>query len=312
MPLSHSPPTQKRRGLWIPLAAAGSTTLVLASLVGWLTLSYVDADANASSQTGQAHLAVAPPAKQADAPQPAQPSSAAPAKSHVGSSVVASGASKIVAPAAKLQIDTPDDSALDDGSLESAPDCSTVLGNAQIEPTTDQTVISATLGEAERALRYGNVKGAHAVFCKAVALDDQNFRAAIGLAQTLLIRRDAKAAAKWAQTAGMLPSEYPRRAKNILGDALARLGQIQEARQLWYEAGPIPNPSDEQLYLYMRKTQERAASAFANHDYHRAERLYRRVLIIEPDNRVARRQLVRTLQKLKQYAAALYWANIEL
>jgi tetratricopeptide (TPR) repeat protein len=183
------------------------------------------------------------------------------------------------------------------------------LGGYEVMPTGDITVIEATLNRAERALRYGLIKDAHTVFCKAVGLAPDNFRASLGLAQLLLIRRDAKASAYWAEHATSLESEYPRRAKNALADALVRLGRIDEARILWLEAAPIPNPTPKQLYDYMRKTQSLAAAALGDHAYHRAERLYRRIVVLEPDNTIARRQLAKTLLKQRLYEAAKFWMS---
>ncbi len=196
-----------------------------------------------------------------------------------------------------------------DGSLRTVPTCVETLGNAKVEPSADEAEVMLVVLRAEKALRFGNVKGAHAVFCRAVAMAPENFRATFGLAQLLLIRRDAAAAVNWAKRAAALPSEYKRRALNVQADALVRLGRQDEARALWLEAATIAEPTPTQLDAYVNKTRVMAGRALKSRDYNRAERLYRRVLAFDPDSRQTQRKLAMALERLGEVDAARYWAR---
>ena len=194
-----------------------------------------------------------------------------------------------------------------DNSLHKAPTCKQVLGSASFKPTKDTDRIRATVKRAERALRNGNTKGAHAVFCTAVSLGPNNYRAAMGLATLLLIRRDAEASAKWARRALELSLDRPRRAKNALADALVRVGREREARTLWLEAAPEPNPNTQQLNAYIVRLRDLAHAASKHYDQHSMERFYRRIISLQPENKWAVGQLAATLRRMKQPEAAEFW-----
>jgi tetratricopeptide (TPR) repeat protein len=215
-----------------------------------------------------------------------------------------------VAPSgAKKPLSTAVDSTSVDGSDQQAPSCEEALGHARIEPTDDEATVNQTLAEGDKAFLQGNVKGAQAVFCRAVALDPGNFRATYSLAQALLARRDATAAEKWAKEASDLPSDYASRAANLRGDALVRLGRVEAAKQLWLDAANVSANSPKELESYLYDLKVSAARAFNHKDYNNAESLYRRVLTFDAQHEVSRRRLVVTLGRLKQPAAAQFWAK---
>lgn len=194
-----------------------------------------------------------------------------------------------------------------DGSLRTAPTCEQALGNPQVSASDDAAAVERIVVQAERVLRRGNVKVSHTLMCKALAMDGQSARAMLGLSQVLLARRDAAAAARYCRLASKLPGAPQAEVRTLLGDAVVRLGKSEVARDLWVGGGADPKTHSADIQRYGRETHEDAATALARKDYHQAERLYRRVLTLAPENNMARRKLAVTLEGLRLFSAAQYW-----
>ncbi len=188
-----------------------------------------------------------------------------------------------------------------DGSLAKAPTCAEALGKHQVAPSDDAAAVERIVEQAEAALRNGKDKISHTLICKALAMDEKSALATLGLARVLLARRDAKAAAEHAQSAAELPGAPVAEVRAVLGDAVVRLGNEQAARLLW--AGKNGQSPD------LESMREDAMLAYRTKDYHRAERLYRRVLTFDPTDDKARRQLALSLERLRVFGAAAYWAK---
>jgi Flp pilus assembly protein TadD len=148
----------------------------------------------------------------------------------------------------------------------------------------------------------GNWDPAERAFCRAIREPDAGPTTRLELAQALLFRRDSSAAAKWAEE---VSTQDPgnTRARELLGDALVRLGRSDEACSAWLFASKLPITSMGQRDF------EEAEQAAKQLDFARAERFYRRVAGCQPNHALAHAKLAATLTKLGQQNAARHWAR---
>jgi tetratricopeptide (TPR) repeat protein len=154
----------------------------------------------------------------------------------------------------------------------------------------------------------GRVDDAQLAFCKAARWNADNPQPHIDLAQLFLIRKDGAAAAEEAKSAVELdPSSS--RALSLLGDGLVRVGDHEGAKAAWLKAAGI-DPSDAPRFkaLLTRNLHEADAS-LKNKDVARAERFFRRAIVLDPDNMEASRGLAGVLNQLGDGAAAVRWAQ---
>lgn len=192
-----------------------------------------------------------------------------------------------------------------DGSLRRARSCEQLTKQPSGRPDQAEKYVA----EAEKLFIYGKTSQAHRLYCLTAKLAPDNAKAAIGLAQLLLVERDAQRAAKWAERALELEPHNLRTVKNTLGDSLVRLQQPEAARTLWFDAAGIPEPTSEQQARYLAMRQAQASAAFKRKDYQRAERLYRRVIALDPGNRTAMSRLATILNRSGHPEAAIVWTK---
>jgi tetratricopeptide (TPR) repeat protein/DNA-binding response OmpR family regulator len=164
------------------------------------------------------------------------------------------------------------------------------------------------LQRARRELVRGDLDAAQRAFCLATQADTNNGDAMTGLARLLLLRRDARAAAEWARRAVKLrPDDVQARA--LLGDALARTGDLDTARAAWLAStGAAPN-DPASLRAAVRYSMDVAERALEQRDSARAERFFRRSALLDSRNPEAALGLARALVLIGDLPAARAWAD---
>jgi tetratricopeptide (TPR) repeat protein len=154
----------------------------------------------------------------------------------------------------------------------------------------------------------GNVDDAQAAYCKAFAWDRANVDRHVGLGRLFLVRRDWEKAAGYGERALELDPEN-RSALGVVGDAWAALHRTDEARAAWLAAEKKPNPSRRDLRLIARRSLALAKRVEHMKDFLSAERLYRRVLLLDPQHPDATKGIARCLLRVGDYEAAEAWAH---
>jgi len=153
------------------------------------------------------------------------------------------------------------------------------------------------LRAARRNLVQGNTDASEREFCLAIRADASNPNLPIELAQLLLLRRDAAAAARWAEQALRLD---PRSSLglSVLGDALVRTGELGKARTAWLASAHVAADDPAEVLKYVQRSLAEAERALQERDPARAERHLRRVLAFEPENVAAHTKLAIALGRL--------------
>jgi Flp pilus assembly protein TadD len=159
-----------------------------------------------------------------------------------------------------------------------------------------------------KALVQGKVDEAQLAYCKAVRWDDKNPQTHIDLAQLLLIRKDGAAAAREARRAVELdPSSA--RAQSLLGDGLVRIGDHEGAKQAWLRAAGVDPNDSVKLGALLERNLREAEASLKKKDVSRAERFFRRAIVLDPESLPASRGLAACLNQLGDGAAAVRWAQ---
>jgi tetratricopeptide (TPR) repeat protein/DNA-binding response OmpR family regulator len=195
-----------------------------------------------------------------------------------------------------------------DGSGRKAPDCKTLFGS---DPPPAGYYPGAAWQEVKggrSAIVRGDLGAAQASFCRAVRWDNANAEIAMQLAQVLLLHRDGAQALEWARKAASID---PRslRTKETLGDALARMGEEDEARAAWFAAAKI-DPSDQRGVRGLVMREVRAADrALKGRELVVAEKYFRRAALLEPRSWAAMVGLSYVLLELGEVKPAVVWAE---
>jgi tetratricopeptide (TPR) repeat protein/DNA-binding NarL/FixJ family response regulator len=159
-----------------------------------------------------------------------------------------------------------------------------------------------------KALVQGKVDDAQIAFCKAARWDAKNPQTHIDLAQLLLIRRDGAAAAAEARKAVDLDPNSGR-AQSLLGDGLVRIGDHEGAKQAWLLAAGVDATDALKFQALLDRNLREAEASLKKKDVSRAERFFRRAIVLDPDNLPASRGLAACLNQLGDGAAAVRWAQ---
>lgn len=189
-----------------------------------------------------------------------------------------------------------------------APTCASLLDALQLDAGNfpgaayEQQVLGA------KALVQGRVDDAQLAYCKAVRWDAQNPQAHIDLAQLFLIRKDGAAAAEEARKAVELDPKSGR-AHSLLGDGLVRIGDHVGAKQAWLLAAEVDADDAGKLQALLLRNLREAEASLKKKDISRAERFFRRAIVMDPDNLAASRGLAACLNQLGDGAAAVRWAQ---
>ena len=125
----------------------------------------------------------------------------------------------------------------------------------------------------------------------------------------MLLRRDGGKAIEWANK-GLALDPTSQRGQGILGDGLARVGQYDQAKVAWLKSMRLEPSSDPQQFKALSFSSLREAQAsMKRRDFARAERFFRRAVVLDGDNAPASNGLADTLLKLGDTVSALRWAN---
>jgi tetratricopeptide (TPR) repeat protein len=192
-------------------------------------------------------------------------------------------------------------------SSVTTPNCSQTLGSAFVEKL-DPAGAATENQVGQRALVRGDLDAALAAFCKAALWDGGTLERRLNLANLYLIRRDGEHAVEEAARALELDPKNAR-ALEIRADAWARLGKVVDARRA-YLAGAQRFESDEAAAKwFVRRDLDAAERSLKARDYARAEKLFLRVVVFEPEHVVATLGVATCLEKLNDHAGAEAWTR---
>ncbi len=202
----------------------------------------------------------------------------------------------------------PDDGRTADGSNHAAPACRDLVAENPPPAGFNPVAALAEMRAARSAIVRGDLRAAQLGFCRAAEFDPKKGEIALQLTHVLLLVRDGQQAAEWAERAvQQLPRE--RKAKETLGDALARVGAHAEARAAWFEgAGIDASNAAGHRALFMRGLKDADRSVRAR-DYVAAERYFRRAAVLDPSSVPAAAGLAYVLTMLGDAAPAVVWAR---
>lgn len=308
-----SPPprlsTRKRLGITKPMAGllvglACAQGLLIAWFLGSLSRQSRATDVKVA--TGESPSAAAP-ATPALSVAPAPP--AAPAATTTGENAPAAAAAPTPEPAAAALPEPSRKASIGkDESGYVAPTCASILDPLNLDIGNFPGAAYEQQVKGAKALVQGKIDDAQLAYCKAARWNADHPQSHIDLAQLFLIRKDGAAAAEQARRAVELDPNSGR-AQALLGDGLVRIGDHEGAKQAWLTAAGIdPNDSVQFKALLDRNLRE-AEGSLKKRDVSRAERFFRRAIVLDPDSLPAARGLAAALNQLGDGAAAVRWAQ---
>jgi DNA-binding response OmpR family regulator/Flp pilus assembly protein TadD len=192
--------------------------------------------------------------------------------------------------------------------LGKAPSCASLIAGQKVPAGPAAAVSREQLVRARKELVRGDLDAAQRAFCFSTQFDKKNLEAMTGLARVLLLRRDARAAATWARRADKLKPRDPQ-VRALLGDTLARLGDVKSARTAWLAAVAAPPNNARSVRAAAQHNLQIAERALEQHDSARAERFFRRAAILDPKSAAAAAGLGRALGLIGDKRSAVAWAN---
>ena len=189
-----------------------------------------------------------------------------------------------------------------------APTCQELFGSAHIGAGDYPGSAFVEMREANKALVRGDVDAAERSLCKAVIWDQKNPAIVLELAQLMLLRRDGAACVEWAKK-GLERDPTSLRAQGILGDGLARVGDYPAARHAWLLSMRLDGASDTQFRDLSLSSASEARASMGRRDFARAERFFRRAIVLDAENGPASNGLAEALLRLGDTDSAWRWAN---
>ncbi|MET0792066.1 MAG: hypothetical protein ABW061_11145 [Polyangiaceae bacterium] len=237
---------------------------------------------------------------------PPSPASAPGSPALAAAAATPSSAGKAPQQAAASALDA---STLLDESGQHAPSCEESFGATPVHAGDYPGAAYGQMQEANRALVRGDVDASQRALCKAALWNQANPAIPFELAQLLLLRRDGGKAIEWVNKGLALEPSSPR-GQGILGDGLARVGQYEQAKLAWLKSLRLEPSSDPQQFKALSFSSFREAQAsMKRRDFARAERFFRRAVVLDGDNSPASNGLADALLKLGDITSALRWAN---
>jgi tetratricopeptide (TPR) repeat protein/DNA-binding NarL/FixJ family response regulator len=294
--------TRKSLGITKPMAAllvglACAQGLLIAALLGSLARKSRSAEPSVES-AAQVAPAVPPVAAPPAAPAPAP---ALPAESAAPTTDEAARAAALAEPPRKAPIGK-------DESGTVAPSCASLIDPLNLDVGNFPGAAYEQQAAGAKALVQGKVEEAQLAYCKAARWDAKNPQAHIDLAQLFLIRKDGAAAAEEARAAIELDPNSSR-AQSLLGDGLVRIGDHEGAKLAWLMAAGVDASDTVKVKALLDRNLHEAEASLKKKDVARAERFFRRAIVLDPDSLPASRGLAAALNQLGDGPAAVRWAQ---
>lgn len=300
-PPATSAPPLGRRGISKPATAF---LVGLAALQG-LVFAALFASFKSKDEPSAASASAAPAQAPASAPRTATAAAALPPQAAPAPAQTTEEPAPAPEPAATAtEVAMPD---MRDESGTRAPTCEALLTQPVQAGDFPGAAIEA-LQHSNKSLVRGDVDEAQRALCKAVIWDSKSAHPYLELAQLLLIRRDGAAAVEWARKATAL-DPLSTRAQSLLGDGLVRIGDHAGAKKAWLAAAKIQPGETEQITELFRRSLREAELSLKKRDYLRAERFFRRSVVLDPESLAASRGLALTLFRLGDFKPAERWAH---
>jgi len=238
--------------------------------------------------------------------------SAAPAEASAAPKPEAAAAATTREPAAAVPAASgePTESGLpgSDGSGNNAPTCEELWAKNPPRAGKYPGAAYAQSREANRWITRGDLDKAQVAFCLAVRWDGDNVSFLVGKGHLLLLRRDGDQAEPVLRRALELEPGNAR-ARELLGDALARTGDYAEAQQSWLIASGYKPTQSEGLKALARRDLRRGEQHLKRREWVHAERMLRRVVVMDPTRIEALIGLSRALTSQDDAKAAAVWAR---
>lgn len=158
--------------------------------------------------------------------------------------------------------------------------------------------------EWRRAQQNGDVEAAHLTLCELGRVNPNDTRVPAELAALALRWGDARGAAEAAR-AGLLLKPEDAALQQLLGDALALLGDAAESRRLWLEPFGEDAASEQASEFFA----QRGKAALERSDFARARTFFRRAVILSQGALRSSAGLGEALAGLGETRAAVAWAE---
>jgi tetratricopeptide (TPR) repeat protein len=195
-----------------------------------------------------------------------------------------------------------------DGSGANAPTCADVWAQ---NPPREGSYPGAAYAQARQANKWitrGDVDRAQHAYCLAVHWDKDNVGFMVGLGHLYLLRRDGEQAIPLLKRA--LDSKPDAgRSMALLGDAHARTGDYEKAREYWLRSAAHEPGDREALRSLAQRDLRRARRHFERRELVHAEGMFRRAAVMDAKNIKAAVGLSRSLTLLNDAKAARAWAE---
>jgi len=204
-------------------------------------------------------------------------------------------------------VPAPKDIPLDETGVR-APTCEELFGGAHVGAGDYLGSAYVEMRNANHALVRGDLDAAQRALCKAALWDQKNPAIPLELAQLMLLRRDGAASVDWAKKS-LERDPTSLRAQGVLGDGLARVGDYDAAKRAWLLSVRLEGDSDALYRELSFSSLREARSALGRRDFARAERFFRRAVVLDVDNGPACNGLADALLRLGDAASALRWAH---
>ncbi|NRA32263.1 MAG: tetratricopeptide repeat protein [Polyangiaceae bacterium] len=189
-----------------------------------------------------------------------------------------------------------------------APSCETLVGAAWellLRGNREgQSIIELRLGR--KAMVRGDIGAAQTAFCRASAMDPANLPAVSSLVRLFMLQGDLDQSQDWAKIAAKHhPSSVDTQV--LLGDTLARVGKLDEARALWMTAAKLEADNSKGIERLANRYHHAGTRALKGSDWAQADRFFRRCVILRPEWPDAATGLAEALFRAQQNASALGW-----
>jgi tetratricopeptide (TPR) repeat protein len=162
--------------------------------------------------------------------------------------------------------------------------------------------------KSRHQLLIGNKETSNVLMCQA-ALVDPVGKASVGLGNYYLSLRSLDEAKSWAEYGIEHRGKHARTSKELLGDVLSQMGDVEGAKRMWLETMQVESDDVITLRTVSRSLTRNASQARQGGDHPLAERLLRRAVLLDEENADAASLLAASLFKNAQAGLAERWAK---